>query len=589
MYNIFKLIYFLILLSTASLLVGCSSKNSSYKSQGNDLSYDFNAQRYEQSYFIDPDARLFRSSQNITIINVSEKATNKINFSLHPYLIIDQIEIINSGGQEILSNEWKLVGIKKVKRIWADSEINEFPVYQVSSKYNFEPGQRLNVKIDYHLKDSFFQNLPKKMYELTASPTVFYAIGPFTGVNPFFGRNIAAPFKISIKHPADFYSCAPGNLINSVHEVPFATDVYESRYPNIPTFSCGKYKKITKKSDIFQLEYYLYPEQTIKEEMIDSTFKILDLYSKYFGDNGTREYRFGTVGKINTMNSGGESKGNVIFFTDFATRLNSSWFANLIARIYQGGLSGKESQFLFLSHEIYHNWNLFYTIWSGSLYEWFGEGGANFASAWASEKILGNGSGARARKFFIKQYIKNKGYESTRPLETVRKTGRAEKTLMYYYGAMIWEQLRRRIGDKLFFEGLSEFYQRSGFKKTTYEDLLESLQAKTRIDVEKFLNQWITENAKIKLSIKKVNINKSEKGYYTTVELIVDAKKDYNFVTDIGYKTSTDGNLNIVPIEINKKGKNIHLIETEKKPIYIQIDPNYSVPRVNLSNCDWKG
>ncbi|MCK5203928.1 MAG: hypothetical protein KAR15_08650, partial [Desulfobacterales bacterium] len=48
-----------------------------------------------QYYELDPEGRSFKSSQKISIINVSEKYTNQINFSLHPKLVIDQIIIRN--------------------------------------------------------------------------------------------------------------------------------------------------------------------------------------------------------------------------------------------------------------------------------------------------------------------------------------------------------------------------------------------------------------------------------------------------------------------------------------------------------------
>ena len=63
--------------------------------------------------------------------------------------------------------------------------------------------------------------------------------------------------------------CAPGNLITSKQENQFVIDIYECKFPNIPTFFCARYKKITKESDTFRLEYYLYPDQQVTEDMVD--------------------------------------------------------------------------------------------------------------------------------------------------------------------------------------------------------------------------------------------------------------------------------------------------------------------------------
>lgn len=581
--------YLLSFLLSVALFIGCTSKNIADHSIEQNFAYEFNVENYDQYYELDPEGKSFKSSQKISIINVSEKHTSQINFSLHPKIVIDQIIIRNLSGKEIPIRQWNKIGVRRTTRIWADTSLNEFPVYQIQTSESFAPGQQLFFEIDYHLDAGFIIDYPEKMYELTVSPKVSYAVGPFTGHNPWFGRNLIAPFTITIKHSKNHYTCAPGNLITSKQENQFVIDIYECKYPNIPTFSCAEYKKISRQSDTFRLEYYLYPDQQVTEEMMDTTFRVIDLYSKTFGDNGTREYRFGTVGKAKSWKMGGENKGNAIFLTDSATRIYTNWLLNWTANLFTGGLSGKETNFFFFSHELYHNWNLFYVQWSGKLYEWFGEGGANFISAWAAEKVISTEAGAHARKFFIKKFIKHKGYEAGQPLESVRKTGTAERTLMYYYGAIVWEQLRRKLGDEAFFTGLREFYREQGFKQATYADLLVSLQARADIDVKKFLSQWTTENAKIKLTIGDVSIQKLGTGFRTNVEIEIDSEKDYDIVTAIGYKTSQQENLTILPINITQNGKYIHILDTQQKPTYIQIDPYYSVPRINLSNCEWKG
>ena len=73
------------------------------------------------------------------------------------------------------------------------------------------------------------------------------------------------------------------------------------------------------------------------------------------------------------------------------------------------------------------------------------------------------------------------------------------------------------------------------------------------------------------------------------VEIEVNSKKDYDIVTAIGYKTSQKENLTILPINITQNGKYVHIMDTEQKPTYIQVDPNFSVPRINLGNCEWEG
>jgi len=580
--------YLLSFFLLGAVIIGCTSRNTPEQLGEKSLPHDFSIEKYTQYYEIDPARNTFKSKQNMDLVNASEGQTNKIVFTLHPNLIIDQVIIRDFSGKEIPKKQWSKVGVRRIPRIWADTSTDQFPVYEILTSEAIAPRQRLSFEIDYHLDPDFIRDRPQEMYELTVSEKATYAIGPLTGHNPFFGRNIGAPFTLKIAHLKDVYTCAPGNLISSKEDNRFLIDTYGSNTPNIPTFSCARYKKIGRDGGNYRLEYYIYPDQQITEEMVDFTFRVIDLYSNIFGHNGTKEYRFATVGKVNSMKSGGENKGNAIFLTDFYTRVRNSWLLNLLVSIYTGGLPGELAESLFISHELYHNWNLFYVHWSGELYEWFGEGGANFASAWAVENIIGPEAGAQARKHFLKQFIRHKGYEAISPLETVGKTGEAERALMYYYGAIVWEQLRRRMGDDSFFAGLRQFYLENGFNQTTYENLLASLQRRASFDVREFLSQWTAENAKIRLSISDVDIQPEGAGFRTRVEIEVDSEKVYDLVTAIGYKTSREKTLTIVPINLRQNGKYVHILHTQERPTLIQVDPYYTVPRINMDNCTWE-
>ena len=302
---------------------------------------------------------------------------------------------------------------------------------------------------------------------------------------------------------------------------------------------------------------------------------MVDLYFNVFGNNGTSTYRFGTVGKINATRSGGENKGNAIYLPD------------LVTKNYIESEEGKRNFKFYVNHEIFHNWNLFYVQWSGKLYEWFGEGGANFIAAWAFEQLEGEETGGVARKYFMEQFSQNKGYNSAKTLEDVKKTGPTESALIYGYGALVWEQLRQKLGDEAFFAGLGTFYKQNGFKEVNYRNFLESLQAETTVNVESYLKQWIKENAKIKLSVNDVEIQKKNGSYQTEIEISVSSNKNYELFTSIGYKTASQTRLKTVPIHVSTKGNHKFTLNTEQKPVYIQLDPYFKVPRINLDNCEW--
>ena len=74
-------------------LTNCSRKEI-YPANG--IQYDFEVKHYDQYYEIDPDINIFKSKQKIVLLNVSNTPTDKIVFSIHPSLVIDQTLLKNT-------------------------------------------------------------------------------------------------------------------------------------------------------------------------------------------------------------------------------------------------------------------------------------------------------------------------------------------------------------------------------------------------------------------------------------------------------------------------------------------------------------
>lgn len=534
------------------------------------IEYNFFVTFYEQYYEIDPFHKHFKSVQKISIRNEHNKAVSDIFFIIHPELMIQSITLQDSDSKELLIKNWEYCGIEKIYGKY------DFCVVNIATVNKIEMGEKLFLNITYTLKQEAIHDEPERMYALTITPKTSYAIGPRTGNSPIFGRNISAPFLIKIKYPLGNYSCAPGKLNSSIKEGDYIIDTYYSKTQNIPTFSCAPYKKKIKKGENVTVKYYLYPEEKFDNEIIENVFKAVELYFTYFGDNRTDTYSFATVGEFNSPYMNGENKGNAIFFSD------------IMAKKYCESVEGKLDYLSFLYHEIFHNWNLFNVTWEGKLGEWFTEGGANFISAWAAEKILGQDAAKYFRHQYLERFVEREGYKSSVNLEFASKTGPSERTLIYNYGALVWEQLRQKLGMDIFFAGLSDFFRKNSFGEASYKDLIHSWKKYTELNVDEYLNQWVQNNARISLSITSVRLKEVKGKYETSVKLLVEADRNYEIFTSIGYKTSQDSKLIIKPFYMDQVGEKVIVIESNSKPLYIEVDPFFRVPRINLNNTRWE-
>ena len=263
----------------------------------NATQYDFKVKHYDQYYEINPDINIFKSKQKIVLINVSKTQTDKVVFSIHPNLVIDQILLKDTADRQIKVKNRKLIGTRK----WSDLNEKDFSIFEIQVFKNIKPNQQIVFFIEYHLRPEAIADVPKNnIWLLTVTPKASYAIGPVTGNNPIFGRNVTAPFELIIKYPEGNLSCVPGQLISSKKDSGYVIDKYSSKISNIPTFACAPYEKIVRKKGDVAVEFYLYPQQKYTEEMIDYTFEVVDLYFNVFGNNGTNTYRFGIVGNLST-------------------------------------------------------------------------------------------------------------------------------------------------------------------------------------------------------------------------------------------------------------------------------------------------
>lgn len=529
------------------------------------VTYDFEVSSYNLSYEIDAEKKIFKSTQEIGIINVSENRVYDIYFLLHPDLLIDSIAVLDSKGRTLRVRDWELLETQQIY-------LNTLQIVQVRTSKRIAPGREYRFRLVYHMRPEAFKdslNQEDHVLELTLCAESNYAIGPTTGHNALFNRNTVAPFQFTVKYPQGNYCCAPGSLISSEKKDGYVVETYHSNVPNIPTFSCAPYEKEVREIGDLTLEYYLYPGQPLMDEMAAITAQIVQLYTTSFGELDTKTYRFGTVGARHSNNLFWENKGNAIYHTD------EEMFIGLVA------------------HELFHNWNLFSVNWTGKLYNWFEEGGANFVGNWACERLVGEEFGVMGRTYFASAYDGSqgpRGYDAMETLETAYKNeaGSPELMLIYYYGALVWEQLRQKVGDEALFAGLGDFFREYQYRTATYQDLLHCLESKTDVHIEAYLNQWIKNNARIDLGIGDVNVQEMNEFYTTEVEIVVDSDQDYELFTSIGYRTLLQDQLSIIDVHTTQKGSHKVTFESNDRPVFIQVDPACRVPQINLDNNIWR-
>jgi len=532
------------------------------------VEYQFAAIGFKQNHVLDPERGEYRSSQDVLIKNTSDTAADSIAFNSHPSLAIVDLSVSDDKGTGIAVGPPQVRGGATVFRDYV------FDVIEVDLRTSVKPGETVIFHIEYELKADGALDAPRDMYEFTVSPQACYSV--YIGCNPLFGSPSGAPYEMTVRYPKDYMLCVPGELVASTMVDGEHVDTYRSPAPLQPSFACARYRKVVKSDKRVTLEYYLYPQEEFDDEMARITFEILSLYTGSFGSRGADIYRYATVGPVNASFPSGENKGATNFVTDFAAR-----------EFDAESPDGLLSYFRLMSHELYHKWNLGDVTWADSrLFEWFGEGGANFVSAWAAERIVGLDAGAKIRRRYSEGVVRSECQQLDVTLENVTKTGGAEDHLLYNYGALIWEQLRQRLGDEAFWAGLSDFYAKYAGRQVLAEDLLACLQARTPVNVAAYLEQFTQHNARIDLSIGKVVTSAEADRWVSTVEILVESDRDYELTTSIGVR-SADGETETTPIKLTGGGNHSFVVTSSAQPETVVVDPHFRVPQTDLENDVW--
>ena len=535
--------------------------------------------QYELFYEIDPEIFFFKSEQQIVIKNISRKSITEIEGILHGKLSIDSVIVRDRTDNAILNQEWITTHFEDQYIRREGFEGIQHQHIEIIMDEPIQPGQEFLVCLKFHmLPEVIKESEPAYMWSFVINSQASYAVEPRSGHYLWvrYGEP-AAPFDLTIKYPVGNHSCVPGLLESTKQEKGFIFDHYKSHYPNIPAFAVAPYQRYSKAENGFGIEFYTYPGKSFDEDLFDCLFKIVQLFYKTFGDNGTHTYKFGMVGAYDSIIGGGENKGNTIYFD--AKFLNE----------YDRSFEARTKIAAFCAHEIFHNWNLFFVHFVGDLSEWFGEGGAHFIAAWALEKLANKTAGAFVRRSYVEDYIKNEGFNAQTPLVTISKLGGCKENiaLMYDFGALVWEQLKQKMGEHNLFAGLNRFFRQYGHKDTSSTELFACLQKETSIKIKDYLDPWINHIPRINISIINVDSKRIGSKFITAVEIEIQSERDFEIITEVGYKTSATGELIIVPVTFTRKGSHSMSFESDHKPVFVHVDPFYRVPQTTIENCTW--
>jgi|GEM_PF-715959 len=151
----------------------------------------------------------------------------------------------------------------------------------------------------------------------------------------------------------------------------------------------------------------------------------------------------------------------------------------------------------------------------------------------------------------------------------------ASRSIGYGKSAMIYHMLRKRYGDKTFYDTIRNFVKEHSFRIASWEDIQRAFEATTGQNLSFFFQQWVYNTGIADLDITDIQMNRKTQGYEITLS-ILQKKKTFHLSIPVTFY-----------FEGEKQTKHIEVAETkssfsflfDKPPKEIAIDEEYDVFR----------
>lgn len=232
-----------------------------------------------------------------------------------------------------------------------------------------------------------------------------------------------------------------------------------------------------------------------------------------------------------------------------------------------------------LGHEILHSWfgnSIEADYTSGN---WC-EGLTTYLADQAYMRDKGQGADNR-KDTLIKDhnYVKEehkialKDFQSANHNQPMAKSIRA---VGYGRGAMLFHELKATLDEKYFTAGLQKFYRDFKGKRATWQDIKQSFEAVSSMDLGPFFQERLTGVERAGINVENISLATVNNNYSLSFQVVQTTEKPYSLQLPIVVRT-VGGDVRFTK-SISEKQNRISLT-LQDNPLELIIDPNYDLMR----------
>ena len=299
--------------------------------------------------------------------------------------------------------------------------------------------------------------------------------------DPFYSE--VASYQVEITYPAKYTLASSGSLQSTTEEEGVATSkVSGDKIRDFCFVLSDIFDSVSQKVGSTTLTYYGYEGDSLSSAL-EISVKALNTFNELFG-----KYPYSTLNIVKTnFLHGGMEYPNLVMISD---NLEDDEIAYVIV------------------HEIAHQW--WYGVVGNDEYNhaWMDEGLTEYSTLLFFEEheeynvdtasLVKNAT--ESYKTFVRVYTSVNGEVDTsmdRPLNKF-DTQPEYVQCTYTKGMLMFDSIRKSVGDRKFFKALKDYYQGFAYKNASPADMIASFIDSTRVDLEGFFNSWLSGDVVIK-------------------------------------------------------------------------------------------
>lgn len=344
---------------------------------------------------------------------------------------------------------------------------------------HLKPNEKFEVGRDYEFAITFM-SYPKKAIYFVDDQIWTQGQGKYTSnwLPSIDDVNDKIEFDLSVTYDSDYEVLANGKLINKDIGEGHTTWHYDMQKPMssyLVALAIGKYdKQLERSKSGIPLEYYYYPEDSLK---VESTYRYTKQMFDFLEDEIGFPYPWQNYKQVpvkDFLYSGMENTSLTIFSDSFvvdSTAYNDKNYITVNA------------------HELAHQWfGDLVTATSGE-HHWLQEGFATYYALLAERDIFGD-------DHYYWQLFEN-AQELIAQEEAGQSTSlldpKSSSTTFYKKGAWALHVLREQVGDSAFKSAVKTYLEKHQFANVNTTDFISEVESASGQDLTAFVNDWLVE------------------------------------------------------------------------------------------------